>query len=150
MPVAGGGFAIHINTSRHRVFTRKTRARPLIDVGPARAMYVGMRESTKQKLTMAAYAVIILNLVDAIFTLVYVKMGMATEGNPLMDQVLGHSPVLFMLAKLVLVSAGVGLLWRLRHRRSAVTSLFLASGAYVVLLCYHLSAVPQLIAVASR
>jgi hypothetical protein len=121
-----------------------------IGPGPPHAIDPAMRESTRKKLSMAAYAVIILNLVDAIFTLVYVRMGMATEGNPLMGQALSHSPVGFMSVKLALVSGGVLLLWRLRHRKSAMTGMFATSAAYVMLLCYHLSAVPQLIEVASR
>ncbi len=99
---------------------------------------------------MAAYAVIILNLVDAMFTLVYIRAGIATEGNPLMGQALSHSPLGFMICKLALVSGGVLLLWRLRHRKSAVTGLMATSAAYACLFVYHLSAVPHLIDVASR
>lgn len=88
--------------------------------------------------------VVILNLLDAIFTLIYTRSGLATESNPLMDQVLGHSPVLFMISKLALVSFGVLLLWRLRHHRSARFGLVATSTAYVVLLGYHLSAVERL------
>ncbi len=99
---------------------------------------------------MAAYAVIILNLVDAMFTLVYIRAGMATEGNPLMGQALSHSPLGFMICKLALVSGGVVLLWSLCHRKSAMTGLIANSAAYTCLLAYHLSAVPHLIDVASR
>lgn len=88
--------------------------------------------------------VVILNLLDAIFTLIYTRTGLATESNPLMDQVLGSSPVLFMISKLALVSLGVLLLWRLRHHRAARFGLVATSTAYVVLLGYHLSAVDRL------
>jgi cytochrome bd-type quinol oxidase subunit 2 len=109
-------------------------------------MSPSMREATRKKLSIAAYSVIILNLIDAVFTLIYVQNGMATEGNPLMGQALSHSPVGFMAVKLALVSGGVLLLWRLRHRRSAMTGMFTTFAAYLLLFGYHLSAVPQLIA----
>jgi hypothetical protein len=90
-------------------------------------------------------AVVILNLLDAIFTLIYTRTGLAIESNPLMDRVLGTSPVLFMVAKLCLVSLGVLLLWRLRERRAARVGLVATGAAYVVLLGYHLSAVERLL-----
>ena len=67
----------------------------------------------------AACIVIVLNMLDAVWTLTFIRLGAADEGNPLMDQALSHGPLLFMLAKLSLVSLSVLLLWRLRHRRAA-------------------------------
>ena len=93
----------------------------------------------------AGAIVVILNLFDAIFTLLYVRLGHATESNPLMDQMLAASPVLFMVAKLALVSLGVLLLWRLRDHRAARLGLVATGGAYVLLLCYHLSGVERLV-----
>lgn len=94
---------------------------------------------------LAGAAIVVLNLADALFTLVYVKLGHATESNPLMDRVLVHGPVLFMVAKLGLVSLGVALLWRLRDYRAARIGLVATSTAYVLLLGYHLSAVERLV-----
>jgi hypothetical protein len=109
-----------------------------------------MQYLTRGRLMVVAGAVVVLNLLDAIFTILYTHVGMATESNPLMLQVLRASPVVFMLAKLGLVSLGVLLLWRLRHRRIAVAGLIAASTAYVMLLAYHLSAVPQALQIAAR
>jgi hypothetical protein len=95
-------------------------------------------------LLLAAGVIIVLNLLDAMFTLVYTRSGLATEANPLMDQVLAASPVLFMLAKLSLVSLGVLVLWRWRERRTARFGLIGAAGAYAVLLVHHLSGVEHL------
>lgn len=92
----------------------------------------------------AAGFVVVLNLFDAMFTLLYTRSGLATEANPLMDQVLAASPVLFMLAKLSLVSLGVLVLWRLREHRTARFGLVGASAAYTLLLAYHLSGVKHL------
>lgn len=93
---------------------------------------------------VAAGCVVVLNLLDAMFTLVYTRSGVATESNPLMDQVLSASPVLFMIAKLALVSLGVLVLWRLRERRTARFGLVATAGAYTALLGYHLSGVEHL------
>lgn len=93
---------------------------------------------------LVAAAVLVLNLVDAMFTLIYTRVGVATEANPLMAQALAASPLAFMAAKLALVSLGVALLWRLRARRAAVAGLIAAGTAYTGLLLYHLSAVHHL------
>ncbi|HEU0036535.1 MAG TPA: DUF5658 family protein [Kofleriaceae bacterium] len=99
----------------------------------------------RTQLTLAAgAAVIVLNLLDAIFTIIYTRTGVAVEGNPLMNEVLLSSPVLFMIAKLTLVSLGVLVLWRLRHHRAAAFGLVATSTAYFVLIAYHLSAVEKL------
>jgi hypothetical protein len=95
-------------------------------------------------ISIAAGVVIVLNLLDAMFTIVYLQTGLATEANPLMDGVMSASPVLFMAAKLALVSLGVHLLWRFRNHRSARFGLFATSAAYTMLIGYHLSAVDQL------
>jgi hypothetical protein len=92
----------------------------------------------------AGAAIVILNLLDAMFTLVYIRSGVATESNPLMDQALTASPVLFMIAKLGLVSLGVLLLWRLRDHRAARFGLVATSTVYMTLLVYHLSGVERM------
>jgi len=97
------------------------------------------------RLTLVAGAVVILNLLDAVFTLFYTQVGVAIESNPMMHVVLKSHPVLFVLAKISLVSLGVLLLWRMRDRRSAVVGLVGTSAAYTLLLIYHLSEVPRLI-----
>lgn len=93
-------------------------------------------------------AVLVLNLVDAMFTLVYTQAGLATEANPLMNQALQVSPVLFVAAKLALVSLGVLLLWRLRNRLVARLSLGGMLIAYAAIAFYHLQAAPMLVAIA--
>lgn len=100
--------------------------------------------TTQMTVLLAAGFVVVLNLLDAMFTLVYTRTGLATESNPLMDQVLAASPVLFMMAKLALVSLGVLVLWRLRERRAARFGLLATAGAYTTLLAYHLSGVEHL------
>lgn len=87
----------------------------------------------------AACLVVVLNMLDAVWTLLFVNLGVAAEANPLMDQALSHGPVWFMLAKLGLVSLSVLLLWRLRDRRFATVGLFSAATTYALICGYHLS-----------
>ncbi|HUQ02612.1 MAG TPA: DUF5658 family protein [Kofleriaceae bacterium] len=82
---------------------------------------------------------IVLNLLDAIWTLFFLEAGVADEANPIMSSALGHGPVGFMVFKLALVSLSVLLLWRLRERRSATVALFSGAGAYALVVCYHLA-----------
>ena len=90
----------------------------------------------------AAAALLILNLLDAIFTLGYLQLGAAEEANPFMEVLTSNGPIGFMVVKLGLVSLCVTLLWRLQHHRAAMTGIFALAGGYTVLVAYHISAVP--------
>jgi hypothetical protein len=79
-----------------------------------------------------------LNLLDGIFTLIWVEHFGATELNIMMRDVLEISPLLFMLAKLTLVSLGTLFLWRHRNNGLAVVSLFVAFFSYFWVLLIHL------------
>ena len=89
--------------------------------------------------------VLVLNLLDAVFTLVWVGSGLAEEANPLLAEVVRASPVGFMLAKLGLVSFGSWVLWRQRRRPSAVVAIFAAFLVYYLLLLYHLGFLSDLL-----
>ncbi|MEM6995635.1 MAG: DUF5658 family protein [Myxococcota bacterium] len=84
------------------------------------------------------FAVLVLNLADAVLTLLWVQLGVATEANLLLEGVLARSAVLFMVVKLSLVSLGLGLLWRQRARPLAVFGIALVFCAYATLLVHHL------------
>jgi hypothetical protein len=101
-------------------------------------------DSRRRWLHRIAVGVVICNLIDAVFTILYTDLGLAREANPLLEPALADSPLLFMLIKLSLVSMGVALLWRLRHRRAAAAGLIASGAAYCWLIAYHLSAAPQL------
>lgn len=90
----------------------------------------------------SAAALIIMNLLDAVFTLVYIYSGVATESNPIMNHFLQLGPVAFVVMKMALVSMAVVLLLRLlRSRQAASVALIATSAAYALLICYHISAV---------
>ncbi len=90
-------------------------------------------------LSWAAGLVVVLNLLDALWTITFLEAGVADEANPLMVTALTHGPVGFMIAKLALVSLSVMLLWRLRQRRSAVLAIWSGATAYSLVVAYHVS-----------
>ena len=92
-----------------------------------------------------ATLIVLLNLADAIFTLVYIQAGVAREGNPMMAAALSGGAVAFMAAKLALVSLGVLVLVRLRHRPTAAAALSAGALAYAALVAYQVVAMPRLL-----
>lgn len=83
-------------------------------------------------------ALLVLNLLDAIFTLFWVEAGLAREANALMRELVNHHAVLFVVVKTALVALGSYLLWQRRHRPAAVVAIFAAFLAYYSVLLYHL------------
>jgi len=81
--------------------------------------------------------ILALNLLDAIFTLVWINVGLAREGNPLLAQIVRDHPLAFAIIKLGLVAGGSLLLWHYRTRPLAVVGIFLAFLVYYLLLLYH-------------
>ena len=83
-------------------------------------------------------AVLVLNLLDALFTLVWVRSGLAREANPLIEQLVNEHAVGFVLVKLALVSLGSWLLWQYRERPAAVIAIVAAFLTYYLILLYHI------------
>lgn len=83
-------------------------------------------------------AILVLNLLDAIFTLWWVGVGVAVEANTLLRDLVTDNPLGFVLAKLGLVSLGSVLLWRQRQHPLAVFAIFGAFALYYLILLYHL------------
>ena len=82
-------------------------------------------------------AVLVLNLLDALFTLVWVRAGLAREANPLIDWLVEEHAVGFVLVKLGLVGLGSWLLWRRRERPAAAIAIVAAFLIYYLILLYH-------------
>jgi hypothetical protein len=82
--------------------------------------------------------VLVLNLLDAIFTLVWVRAGLAREANVLLRNLVNEHAVLFVVVKLSLVGLGSWILWRRRTHAAAVVAIFAVFLAYYVILLYHL------------
>lgn len=89
-------------------------------------------------LTGVVIAVLVLNVLDALFTLVWVRAGLAVEANSLMRDLIENNAFLFVATKLGLVSLGSLLLWRQRTHPIAVVAIFGVFLAYYFVLLYHL------------
>jgi hypothetical protein len=81
---------------------------------------------------------LVLNLLDGVLTLIWVRTGIAVEANPLLADLVQANGMAFMAVKLAFVSACVLVLWRLRTRKLAVAGLVLSFGVYSTLFLYHL------------
>jgi len=88
-------------------------------------------------LAVIVAGVMLLNLLDAGFTLVWVRTGLAEEGNLLIRHLVMEHPVLFVAAKMALVGLGSALLWMRRHNPAAVVGIFVVFLIYYALLIYH-------------
>ena len=84
-------------------------------------------------------SIIVLNILDAIFTLFWVNAGLAKEANVLMRYLVHNHPVLFVIVKSGLVLAGTYILWRNRFNRYAVLGMFIIFIIYYALLLHHIS-----------
>ena len=84
-------------------------------------------------------AVLMMNLIDAVLTLLWVRTGFATEANPLISQIVEQHALLFVASKLTLVFLGTAMLWRHRREPLAVVGIFAAFLVYYAVLVYHLS-----------
>jgi hypothetical protein len=89
--------------------------------------------------------VLVLNLVDAVLTLLWVRAGLAREANTLMDELVNENALAFVLVKLSLVGMGSWLLWNRRHSPLAVIAIFAVFVTYYGILAHHLQYASTLI-----
>ncbi len=82
--------------------------------------------------------VIVLNLLDILFTLAWVGFGHVKEANLLLIGLVSDHPILFVLTNISLVSFGSFLLWKNRGHPLAVVGIFLVFGLYYYVLLHHL------------
>lgn len=115
---------------RHRL---PRRGRPLHRVA---AIQIGTDQHYRW-LEAIVKSVLVLNLLDAMFTLWWVDTGLATEANALLIDLV-ERPLAFVTYKLALVSLGAIFLWRLRHRPLAVIAIFCSFLTYYLVLLQHL------------
>jgi Domain of unknown function (DUF5658) len=81
--------------------------------------------------------VLVLNLLDALFTLVWVRFGFAREENLMIDRLVESYAFAFFGVKLGLVGMGSWLLWQRRDHATAVVAIFIAFLTYYLVLLYH-------------
>jgi hypothetical protein len=92
-----------------------------------------------------AVGVLILNLLDALFTLTYLQLQLAEEVNPLMSLAYRGSPVWFVAAKLGLVQLGLLVLFVNRQSHLARFALSGAAVVYSGIVSYHLAFLAKLV-----
>ncbi len=86
----------------------------------------------------------IFNLLDAVLTLFAVNSGLAVEANPIMNELLARGSMHFMLTKLLMVSLGIILLWRLRRQTLAYIASIGVCGVYTLILFVHMQGLSPL------
>jgi hypothetical protein len=86
-------------------------------------------------------ATLIFNVLDGILTLIVLALGAAEEANPLMAAAIDASPILFMAAKVGIVSAGVLCLWWHRTRQLARAGVIAVFLAYAGVIAWHVQSV---------
>lgn len=87
----------------------------------------------------AAVTLLFLNLLDGLFTLTFLQLGVAQEANPLMRLAYEASPLSFMVLKLGVVNLGVWVLCMHQDSRLAQVAMKIAVGVYAVIVTWHLA-----------
>ena len=90
------------------------------------------------QLVLLIAAVVVLNAVDGVLTILLTLSSEVEEVNPLMARLINSHPALFMSCKAILVSLGSVILWRHQHNIVAVFSILLAFLTYYATLLYQL------------
>lgn len=85
-----------------------------------------------------------LNVIDGLFTVCFLELGLAHEANPLMRLAYEASPLVFMGVKLLVVGGGVLLLWAHRDTRAARFALAFGLAIYSAILGWHLAFLTRL------
>jgi len=82
-------------------------------------------------------AILWLNLVDAVGTITWLHMGLATEANPIMNWAIQAGPGVFVVSKVSLVCLAVALLWRHRSVPTARLALVPVAMLYALIAGTH-------------
>ncbi len=85
----------------------------------------------------AVLALVLLNLADAFFTLLFLAHG-GQELNPLVDEVLKFGPEAFILLKTLGIGVCAAFLTLTKNFRAARIGLWVVLSGYSLLLCWHL------------
>jgi hypothetical protein len=90
-------------------------------------------------ITAETAALLLLNLLDGIFTLVFLQLGVAQELNPVMRVAYEAGPLVFMMVKVGVVALGVLVLMAHRQYRFARAALTGGAFLYAAIVVYHLA-----------
>lgn len=84
------------------------------------------------------YVVFMLNLVDAMLTLVWIKLGIAVEANPIMAYMLSAGDGWFIAIKIIAIAVACTILSSLKRYRLAKIVAISACALYVAITLLHL------------
>jgi hypothetical protein len=96
-------------------------------------------EGASFHITPAAALLLVLNLLDGLFTLTFLQLEVAEELNPLMRVAYECSPLTFMVAKVAIVSVGLCLLCLHRTLRMSQRAIQAGAALYAIINVYHLA-----------
>jgi hypothetical protein len=102
-------------------------------------------EGASFRITPAAVLLLMLNLLDGLFTLTFLQLNVAEELNPLMRVAYEHSPTSFMALKLVVVSLGLSLLCLHRSMRMSQRAIQAGAALYILIDIYHFAFLTNLL-----
>jgi len=111
--------------------------------GPFESIVGGSAASGRGPLDQLEYldgvakALIVLNLLDAVFTLYWIRAGLATEWNTLMRDLVVENAFAFVAVKLALVSLGAFWLLRFRRYKLVAAGLLISLVSYVAVVFHH-------------
>ena len=96
-----------------------------------------LRSLKVEKNSFLVYCIFLLSVLDALFTLAWIKTGLAVEANPILIIFLDMGDSVFLSVKILLTLFGCIILHM--HRKSRLGSLMIASMtiAYTGLAIYH-------------
>jgi len=90
------------------------------------------------RISRQIFLLFLLNFLDAVFTIYWIRNGFATEGNHLMGSLLEIGDLPFLTVKLLVGATAAVVLSRWAHLRVARYGLILALTVYVGLMGIHL------------
>lgn len=132
-------FVVH---ERRSGFQRRERAGQWPPAAALERLLIYLRENAGALLALLVLANA-LNLFDLIFTLRLLRLG-ATEGNPLMGQLLAVGSTQTAVVKLALMAGVSGLIWSLRRYRLSLIAALFATAAYGSIVLYECVALAHL------
>jgi hypothetical protein len=133
-------FVVH---ERRSGFQRRRRQGQWPAAATLERLLVYLRENAGALLVVLLLANA-LNLFDLVFTLHVLRLG-ATEGNPLMGQLLAVGPAQTAVVKLVVVAGASGLIWCLRRYRLSLMAALFALAVYGSIVIYECVAFTHLV-----
>jgi len=87
---------------------------------------------------IALLLVLILNIVDTVFTSFVVANALAVEVNPIMGAILELGIAPFVVVKLGIIVLSLRVLWKYRHRKLTQIGTGICLAVYVCLMLYFL------------